>query len=319
MANEWQQDSRESVERAGAIPELRSISMPTSTHVAAPVAALGGLVPSGRIDSLAAREVIVTVARAALGTRVYLESQPQGGPSERIRAFALPTPAGSQKRAYRAVLPPLPPGAEGIYVPLAVQDGREIRGEALRLASPTSVDARGRAMASPALGAKDVPPALPAMELLAHVEARLPKATIFGATPEGVQLAFYITEGRWIGPRIRAHYRSEGGDWMLVRKDGVGIPNARATLETDHGALLYYQLSGTVDLGDDGYARVLANDFPDVAPLSVVGKIATSSERWSWLNRLTIVGAGLVKLKTGNVCYDIYSIGCDPSGHASSR
>jgi hypothetical protein len=152
------------------------------------------------------------------------------------------------------------------------------------------------------------------MELLAHVEAKLPKATLFGKTPEGVRIAFYIAEGRWDGPRIRAQYRSEGGDWMLVREDGVGIPNARATLETDDGALLYYELTGTVDLGPNGCASVLANTAPEVAPLSVVAKITTASERWGWLNRLTIVGAGVVKLKTGTAIYDIYSIGCaEPS------
>ena len=249
------------------------------------------------------QEVIVTVARAALGAKVFIDAHTPGGPTERVRALALPAAPEATERAYRALLPPSWVGKDRFYVPLVVADGQEIRGEPLRPPDGT---------ASVVAPSTDGAMAFPAMEFIAHVEARLTNITKFGATPDGVQFAYYITEGTWIGPRIRAFYRAEGGDWITVRRDGVAIPNARATLEADDGALLYYQLTGTIDLGANGYARVLANDLPNVASLSVVAKVATSSERFSWLNRLTLVGAGLVKLTTGTVVYDIYSIACDP-------
>jgi hypothetical protein len=252
--------------------------------------------------------VLVRVARGLQGAMVYLESQPPAGPRERVRALALPTSTRSAREpdllTYRAVLPPSPTGSEAVYVPLVVRGAEEIRGAPVRLDAAAPAQAKGGAASS-------APP--PAMELLAHVRASLPRLTVFGATPEGLQLAFYVEEGEWSGPRVRARYRAEGGDWMLVRRDGVGIPNARATLETEDGALLYYQLTGTVELGPNGYERALANDFDDLAPLSIVGKIATASPRWIWLNRLTLVGAGTVDLKNAVVRYDVYSITCDPS------
>jgi hypothetical protein len=154
------------------------------------------------------------------------------------------------------------------------------------------------------------------MELLAHVESNLPTFTVFGPTPEGLRLAFYISDGDWAGPRIQARYKSEGGDWIVVRRDGVAVPNARATLETSDGGLLYYELSGTIDLGPDGYARSLASDWPESAALSVVARISTSCENWKWLNRLTLVGAGIVNLKVGHTSYDLYSIQYDFLGQA---
>ncbi len=278
-----------------------------------PVAVLGGVVPSSP-PCVASREVIVRVARATLDTKVFLESLPVGGPSERIRALLLPPSADGSERTYRALLPLSPPGFDAVYVPLAIAGTREIRGETLRLSDTPAraVEAcpgacEQRSTAAPAT----IGP--PRMELLAHVEARLPKATVFGRTPDGIRMAFYVADGEWSGPRIHARYRSEGGDWLLVREDGVGIPNLRATLETEDGALLYYQLTGTIELGSDGFARALANDLPEVAPFSLAAKITTASERWSWLNRLVLVGAGAVQLKTGTVVYEIYSIVCDPS------
>jgi hypothetical protein len=301
--------------------------------LAPPVASLGSLVAPGRFGagprgngsgngSGSGREVLVRVARSLQGAMVYLESQAPAGPRERVRALALPvtpaspsSPGAPQELIYRAVVPSVSPGMEAIYVPLVVRGAEEMRGAPLRIdaaALPLPV-----APVAPVAEVAEAPQASlappPAMELIAHVRASLPRLTSFGATPEGLQLAFYIQDGEWSGPRVRARYRTEGGDWLLVRRDGVGIPNARATLETEDGALLYYQLTGTVELGPNGYERALANDFDRVAPLSIVGKIATSSPRWSWLNRLTLVGAGTVDLKNAVVQYDVYSLTCDPS------
>ena len=265
----------------------------------------GAVLPAGRLSG---DKVLIELVRAPLGAQVFLEMLPDARPPERIPTLALPVHPGSDRRFYSAMLSGPRALAKTALIPLAVIDGEEIRGEPIGRA-PFAAAAAEHVRADEA--APDA--ALPiGLELFAHADADLPDATIFGATPEGVRMAFYIKSGRWYGPRIHARYKSEGGDWVLVRKDGVAIPDVRATLEAEDGALFYYRLTGTLDLGPDGYARTLANDLPNAAPISVVGQISTSSERWQWVNRLTFVGAGVVDLKHGRARYDLYSLTCSP-------
>jgi len=52
---------------------------------------------------------------------------------------------------------------------------------------------------------------------------------------------------------MRGRLRTVGGDWLLLRPDGVGLLDVRATMELDNGALIYTTYGGVVDLGPDGY------------------------------------------------------------------
>jgi hypothetical protein len=259
-------------------------------------------------------DLLVALASAARPSRAFIESRAPAGPVERIALTALPARPGQAAREYRAALPSIAaPDCE--YVPVAVFGGEELRGDPFRIRDLRSAGPelmRGAQPPEQARAARSVDGA-DTLDLIAHVEADLPDMTVFGPTPEGIRIAFYIRSGAWSGPKVHARYKSEGGDWILVRKDGVGIPNARATLETSDGALLFYQLTGTIDLGQDGYARVLANDLPEVAPLSVVAQVSTSVSAWRWLNRLTLVGTGIVHLKSGRVAYDLFALRCPPA------
>jgi len=299
----------------GRPPALES-GPPPAYHrqLAAPIARLGRFFPArGAKDP--EREVLVSLAQAPLGSRVFLESRaPSGGPTERTQTYALPARAGTPLREFRAVLPTAPTDAERVYQPIAFFNGEEIRGEPFRVSNAVPVPASTELLRSTEASAESSQSALPLpqMTLLAHVDADLPNATVFGQTPEGLRIAFYLSDGFWRGPRIHARYRAEGGDWLLVRKDGVAIPDVRSTLETSDGALLYYELTGKIDLGPGGYERILTGAFPEVAPFSAVGRISTSSDNWSWLNRLTLVAVGIVNLKIRHAHYDLYALQCDP-------
>jgi len=51
-----------------------------------------------------------------------------------------------------------------------------------------------------------------------------------------MRIHFYITAGEGTAPKMRERLRTVGGDWRLLRTDGVGILDVRATLELDDGA-----------------------------------------------------------------------------------
>ncbi len=101
---------------------------------------------------------------------------------------------------------------------------------------------------------------------------------------------------------------STGGDWLTLRKDGVGILDVRATMETHDGALVYTAYSGVVDIGEDGYERFLRGDLPTIAQLRIVPRYYTTHPEYQWLNRVQCLGIGQSDLARSQVSYDIYAI-----------
>src|ERR1700719_4578595 len=59
-----------------------------------------------------------------------------------------------------------------------------------------------------------------------------------GAGPHGTRVTAPITEGHSEGPRLRGRVLPGGGDWTLLRADGVLELDLRVTLQTDDGALV---------------------------------------------------------------------------------
>ena len=60
-----------------------------------------------------------------------------------------------------------------------------------------------------------------------------------GAVPHGTRVTAPIASGHFEGPRLRGKVLPGGGDWTLLRGDGVLELDLRVTLETDDGALIH--------------------------------------------------------------------------------
>ena len=67
---------------------------------------------------------------------------------------------------------------------------------------------------------------------------------IVGEVSEGFRANFYATGGTISGPKVFGTFKPTGGDWLLMRRDGVAIQDIKATVETNNGALLYLSASG---------------------------------------------------------------------------
>lgn len=130
----------------------------------------------------------------------------------------------------------------------------------------------------------------------------------FGPTADGLHITFYIASGEIQGPRVNAKIRGEGGDWMLVRRDGVGVADVRITYETDDGALLLSRYYGIFDLGPGGYERALRNEYDPVPPLVLAPQFVTSHPDWLWLTRLQCLAVGRVTMADLLVRFDLYAI-----------
>ena len=147
------------------------------------------------------------------------------------------------------------------------------------------------------------------LDFLCTVRAQLNRQPeIIGETPEGLKVNWFLQGGEAIGPKLNAKICPQGGDWMTIRPDGVGILGIRATLETPEGALIYTTYSGVFDLGKKGYQSFLNHQWPHAPPLRSTPRFLTKHSRYKWLNRLQCIGIGEVRMSDLLVIYDLYAL-----------
>src|SRR5689334_8319888 len=65
-----------------------------------------------------------------------------------------------------------------------------------------------------------------------------------GAVPHGISNIVPVTGGDFEGPGLRGKVLPGGGDWLLLRSDGVMEFDLRITLETDDQALIDMRFQG---------------------------------------------------------------------------
>ncbi len=146
------------------------------------------------------------------------------------------------------------------------------------------------------------------LQYLARVTVQLQKPPeVIGKTPEGLKINWYLKGGSLAGSKLNAVIRAEGGDWMTLRQDGIGILGIHATLETPDGALISTQYSGIFELGKDGYQNFLNQTWPDFPSIKATPRFLTEHPRYQWLNRLQCIGLGEVRMSELLVVYDLYA------------
>ena len=148
----------------------------------------------------------------------------------------------------------------------------------------------------------------PKLEYVLSYNASLAPPEIIGPIPEGIRVNFYVTDGLFEGPKIKGKLRPVGGDWLTIRKDGIGILDVRATLETDDGALIYIAYTGTLDVGPDGYKNFAEGKIPEFIKLTVSSRMYTANPKYEWVNRAQYAQVGEFERDKLLVRYDVYEI-----------
>jgi len=146
------------------------------------------------------------------------------------------------------------------------------------------------------------------LEYVCSYWATLATPEVIGPVAEGIRVHFYVTAGEVSGPKMQGRLRIVGGDWLVLRSDGVGLLDVRATMELNGGALVYTTYGGVVDLGPDGYSQFLKGILPPRPKLKIVPRYHTSHPDYVWLNRLQCVGVGELDVASLRVNYDVYAM-----------
>jgi hypothetical protein len=115
-----------------------------------------------------------------------------------------------------------------------------------------------------------------------------------GAVPGGTRSVFPITGGVFEGPRLRGKVLPGGGDWTLLRADGVLELDLRITLQSDDNALIYMTFTGLRHGPPDVIAAIGRGEDVDPATyyFRTTPRFETATEKYSYLNRLLAVGVG---------------------------
>jgi hypothetical protein len=246
---------------------------------------------------------------------VHVHMRRDGGPAQVIRAMPEATPWQEGSQWFRAALPVLDPGRRLDYRVELSRAGRPLAtlpadGSWLTVTGDAPAPPRPTGQVSSQVGESPSSAGAPrwAYELSFFAALTLNlRPEIIGATPEGYRIDFFVESGQVLGPRFNATVRRrEGGDWMCIRRDGIGVLDVRLTFETSDGALILDRAGGVFDLGPDGYARVAAGQLSGSPPVYVDSTWSTAHPAWQWLNRCQGFGIGRVVLETLQVQCDVY-------------
>jgi hypothetical protein len=130
--------------------------------------------------------------------------------------------------------------------------------------------------------------------LLMTLEAAVAGLQKIGAVPLGTRATAPIASGHFEGPRLRGRVLPGGGDWTLLRGDGVLELDLRVTLETDDGALIHLASFGLRHGPPEVLAALARGESVDPAAyyFRTTPRFETADPKYAFLNRLLAVSAG---------------------------
>ena len=115
-----------------------------------------------------------------------------------------------------------------------------------------------------------------------------------GPAPFGHRRVVNILGGPVTGAKLKGRVLPGGADWQLIRADGVAYLDARYTLETGDGALIYVNNEGYRHGPKDVIERLARGEDVDPALyyMRATPWFETSAPAYAWLNRCVCVATG---------------------------
>ena len=151
-------------------------------------------------------------------------------------------------------------------------------------------------VAGPMASARAQEPTPPRLEFAFEVRAEVANPTVVGELPSGqTRRIIDILGGSFEGPGIKGKLLPGGADWQLIRRgDGFTDIDARYTLETDDGHLIYVTNIGIRHAAPEVMQRLNAGEVVDQSEIyfRAVPKFETAAPELEWLMRSIFISTG---------------------------
>ena len=153
----------------------------------------------------------------------------------------------------------------------------------------------------------------PTLEFAFTLEVDLSPALELGDTPAGHRRFIPITGGTVEGPKLKATILPGGGDWNVLRDDGIGHLYAKYTIKSEDDVLISVTNEGWVRKFRKQSDEEVGGDKPVMVPEE--GWYAKTNPRFEvqdgvhgWLNRTVFVGELRKPTIPHHVTIDVYSV-----------
>jgi hypothetical protein len=151
-------------------------------------------------------------------------------------------------------------------------------------------------------------PVVPSLRFLYTSRIALEAPLELGPAPHGRRRVIPIQGGAFEGPAMSGEVLPGGADWQIIRADGVAELEARYTLRTHDGALIYVNNWGLRHGPQEVMERLMAGKEVDPRQyyFRTLPKFETGSAKYDWLNRMIAVAAG--QRRAGEVIITVYEV-----------
>lgn len=145
-------------------------------------------------------------------------------------------------------------------------------------------------------------------EFLFTLQVEIGSRHLVGVTPFGHRSIAHVTGGRFEGPQLQGSVLPGSGDWPLLSSEGGIRIDARLTLQTHDGQLIYMTYQGMRSAAPEVIERLNRNEQvdPSLYYLRIAPMFETAAEQYRWLNYLIAIGSG--RRVPGGIAYAVHRV-----------
>jgi len=148
----------------------------------------------------------------------------------------------------------------------------------------------------------------PALRFLYTSRVQIESPLEVGPSPYGERRIINIVGGSFTGPRLCGTILPGGADWQFIRRDNITEVEARFTLRTDDGALIYVINWGLRHGPKEVMERLLSGDIVDPREyhFRTTPRFETGARNYEWLNGVIAIGTG--ERRASEVIITVYEV-----------